>query len=58
MKTIFVKETDRKGTHIIEGEERPNHTLSIKRIICVVAEQETEAETQELADLIIEKLCN
>lgn len=56
MKTQFIKETDRKGTYIIEGEKKPGNVFSIKRFICTVQPQETEAETKELADFIIEKL--
>lgn len=56
MKTKFIKETDRKGTYIIEGEVQPKNVFSIKRFICQVQEQETEAETQEVADMIIEAL--
>lgn len=57
MKTKFVKETDGRGrTYIIEGEEKPNKVFSIKRFICQVQEQETEEETQELADMILTKL--
>lgn len=55
MKTKFVKETDRKGTYIIEG--LFNGTFfNIKRFICQVQEQETKKETQELADFILSKL--
>jgi hypothetical protein len=57
MKTIFVKETDGRGkTYIIEGVEKPNNGFSIKRFVCEVQEQETEKETQELADMILAKL--
>jgi hypothetical protein len=57
MKTIFVKETDRSGkTYIIEGMKKPNNVFSIKRFVCEVQEQETEKETQELADMILTKL--
>ena len=51
MKTKFVKETDRKGTYIIEG-SFDGTFFNIKRFICQVQKQETEKETQELADFI------
>ena len=41
MKTKFVKETDRKGTYIIEG-SFDGTFFNIKRFICQVQEQETE----------------
>ncbi len=56
MKTKFIKHTDRKGTDIIEGEVQPGNVFSIKRFICKVQEQETEKETQEVADLLLEAL--
>ena len=55
MKTKFVKTTDRKGTYIIEGSS-DGRFFNIKRFICQVQEQETEKETQELADFILSKL--
>ncbi|MFK2716278.1 hypothetical protein ACIXUF_11980 [Bacteroides fragilis] len=55
MKTKFVKETDRKGTYIIEG-SFDGTFFNIKRFICQVQEQETEKETQELADFILSNL--
>ncbi len=54
--TKFVKEKDKRGTYIIEGEDEGNGTFSIKRFICQVQEQETEEETQEVADLLLSKL--
>lgn len=56
--TKFIKETDNKGkTYIIEGEEKENgKVFSIKRFICEVQKQETEKETQEVADLLLTKL--
>lgn len=57
MKTTFVKETDDKGrTYIVEGVKKPGNVFSITRFICEVQEQETEKETQELADFILNKL--
>jgi len=56
MKSDFVKQTDRKGTYIIEGEKKPKMVFSVKRFICLVQLQETEEETQKLADWIIKKL--
>lgn len=57
MKTTFIKETDNRGrTYIIEGSVKPKNVFSIKRFICEVQEQETEKETQELADMILSKL--
>ena len=55
MKTKFVKETDRKGTYIIEG-SFDGTFFNIKRFIFQVQKQETEKETQELADFILSKL--
>ena len=56
--TKFIKEgPDKKGrTHIIEGEVQGKNVFSIKRFICEVQQQETEAETQEVADLLLKKL--
>ncbi len=56
--TKFVKEgPDRKGrTYIIEGEEKSNNVFSVKRFICEVQQQNSEAETQEIADLLLSKL--
>ena len=55
MKTKFVKETDRKGTYIIVGSS-DGRVFNTKRFICQVQKQETEKETQELADFILSKL--
>lgn len=53
----YVKETDNKGrTYIIEGEEKPGKVFSISRFICEVQKQETDKETQEVADLLLKKL--
>ncbi|MFV8268428.1 hypothetical protein ACNQGP_00650 [Flavobacterium sp. GT2N3] len=54
----FIKHTDRKGTDIIEGEVKPGNVFSIKRFICKVQEQETEKETQEIADMLVKVLSN
>ena len=51
----FVKETDRKVSFIIEG-SYDGTFFNIKRFICQVQKQETEKETQELADFILSKL--
>ena len=57
MKPKFVKETDPSGkTYIIEGTILPGNVFSIKRFICEVQEQETEQKTQELADMLLNKL--
>lgn len=58
MKTTFVKEgPDKKGrTFIIEGWIKPHNVFSIKRFVCEVQRQENEAETQKVADLLVEKL--
>lgn len=57
MKTKFVKETDPSGkTYIIEGTILPGNVFSIKRFICEVQEQETEQETLEVADMLLNKL--
>lgn len=60
MKTKFIKEgpDDRGKTYIIEGEPQPKDVFNIKRFICEVQKQETEAETQEVADLLVEALNN
>lgn len=53
----FVKETDNKGrTFIIQGEVKSKNTFAITRFICQVQEQETEDETQKVADLILNAL--
>jgi len=56
MKFDYIKETDRKGTDIIEGTKKPGNVFSVNKFICRVQPQETEKETQELADWIIKKL--
>lgn len=59
MKTKFVKETDPSGkTYIIEGYPQANGVFSIERFICEVQEQETVQKTQELADMLLDKLNN
>lgn len=58
METKFIKQSDKKGTDIIEGEVKPGNVFSIKRFICTVQPQETEKETQEVADLLVEALNN
>lgn len=59
MKTKFIKETDKKNrTYIIEGEVQPKNVFSIKRFICEVQQQETDSETQEVADLLLNLLNN
>lgn len=59
METKFVKETDPSGkTYIIEGTLQSGNVFSIKRFICEVQEQETDQETQELADMLLNKLNN
>ena len=55
-KTKFIKETDRKGTYIVEGWVKPKNVFSIKQFVCLVQEQETEKETQALADHLIKQL--
>lgn len=54
----FVKETDKKGTYIIEGTIKPGKVFSIKRFICTIQPQETEQETQEVADMVADALNN
>lgn len=52
--TTFIKETDNKNrTYIIEGEKMPKKVFSIKRFICEVQRQETDKETQEVADMLV-----
>lgn len=53
----FIKETDNRGrTYIVEGTKCPKKVFKVNRFICQVQDQETEKETQELADLIIHAL--
>lgn len=53
----FIKETDNKGkTYIIEGEKKPNSVFSVERFICEIQKQETEEETQQIADLVLKSL--
>lgn len=55
--TKFVKETDdRKRTYIIEGEEKKGNVFSIKRFICQIQNQETDEETQQVADMLLKSL--
>ena len=58
METSFIKEgPDNKGrTYIIEGEKKPGKVFSVHRFICEVQRQETDEETQEVADLLVKKL--
>lgn len=54
----FIKEgPDDKGrTYIIEGEKKPKQVFSVNRFICQVQQQETEEETQEVADMLVKAL--
>ncbi len=54
----FIKEgPDKRGrTHIIEGEVKPGNVFSINRFICEVQNQQTEKETQQVADMIVNAL--
>lgn len=57
--TKFVKEgPDKKGrTFIIEvKEDKATMTRYVQRFICEVGNQETEEQTQEVADLLVKKL--
>lgn len=54
--TTFIKQTDKKGTDIIEGWIKPNKVFSIKRFVCTIQPQVTEKETQEVADMLLKKL--
>jgi hypothetical protein len=58
MKTKFIKEKDRKNTfsifEVIENKE--TMTRSIVRFICDVGKQQTQEQTEQLADFILEKL--
>ena len=58
MELTFIKEgpDDRGRTHIIEGEKKPKNVFNVKRFICEVQRQETEEETQQVADMLVEKL--
>lgn len=55
-KTTFIKQSDRKGTYIVEGWIKPGNVFSVKRFVCLVQPQETEKETQKLANELLEKL--
>lgn len=56
-KTIFVKEPNKRGEYeIFEGEPKPGNVLSIKRFVCTIGHQETEEETEEMADFVLKKL--
>jgi hypothetical protein len=52
----FKKESDKKGTYIIEGEEKEDQVFSIKRFICQVQDQGSNEKTQEVADLLLSAL--
>lgn len=56
--TKFVKEgpDDRGRIYIIEGTLKPGNTIAIKRFICQVEPQETQAETEEIVNLLLTKL--
>lgn len=57
MTTIFVKERNKRGGfEIFEGEPRPKNVLNITRFICTIGQQETEKETEKLADFVLKKL--
>ena len=50
----FIKEIDNKGkTYIIQGAFKPGKIFSVTRFICEIQKQETEEETQEVADLVL-----
>lgn len=52
--TNFIKETDNKGkTYIIGGEKKQDNVFSVNRFICEIQKQETEEETQQVADLVL-----
>lgn len=53
METIFVKQKDKQKWYIIEGIEKPGQVLSVKRFICEITPQETEKETEQLADFVL-----
>ena len=55
---MFIKEgPDKRGkTHIIEGDGKPNNEFHIKRFVCEVQQQETEEETEKLAEFLVKKL--
>ncbi len=54
----FIKEgPDKRGTiSIIEGTVKPGNVFSVKRFICDVCPQQTEKETEAIADLLLKKL--
>lgn len=56
----FIKEgPDKRGrTYIIEGEDKGNNIFSVKRFICEIQKQETEEETQAVADMVLLALKN
>lgn len=56
----FEKVTDRRGTHIVEGEKKKDTNgapvFSITRFICAVHPQPTSEETEEVANIILKGL--
>ena len=53
----YVQMEDRKGISIFEvDEDKKEMTRNVVRFICDVGAQLTDKETQELADLIVDKL--
>lgn len=54
--TKFIKQSDKRRTYIVEGEEKPNQVFSITRFICEIQKQETEKETQQVANLVLAAL--
>jgi hypothetical protein len=47
----YVKESDKRQTVIFEGTLK-NKVFSIRRCICTIQPQETEEETQQVADMV------
>ncbi len=53
----IIEGPDKKGrTYIIEGEKKPNMVFSVNRFMCEVQKQETEKETREVAEMILQAL--
>lgn len=49
----YVKQSDKRGTYIIEGERKNGNTFVIKRFICTVHRGQTEEETEDVADMLV-----
>ncbi len=52
----FKKLSDKRKTCIVQGEVGPGQFFSVTRFICEVTQQETEEETQAVADMLLQGL--